>query len=95
MKILNIISAVLFRLGLLISFIGIAVLAYFNFILSTVGTEEFDRVLTVTFIGLIMMLISIALDFIPTRGNGENNSKAAHALSDKLNAAEERGDPNE
>lgn len=63
MKKLEIISVVMFRIGLIISFIGIAILSFFTFVLD-VKAEVFDLVLSFAFVGLIMMLVSFALDFI-------------------------------
>lgn len=60
----DIIGAVLFWLGLLTCFGGIAVLEYFNFGRSTVWVEEFDRVTAVVVIGLIMMATSIVADLL-------------------------------
>lgn len=68
----DIISAVLFRLGLATSLGGTAVMAYFNFVCSTIRQEELDQAVTVVFIGLIIMLVSFALDFIP-RKDGKND----------------------
>lgn len=69
MKALDKIASVLFRIGSLISLIGVAILAYFNFFCPTIQTKEFDRVLIVVFVGLIMMLVSIAMDFMSVAKN--------------------------
>lgn len=63
----DIISAVLYRLGLATSIGGTAVLAYYNFGCPTVPETELNRVVTVVFFGMIMMLVSFALDFLPRK----------------------------
>lgn len=68
MRKLETISVVLFRIGLIISFIGIAILSFFTFVLD-VKAEVFDLVLSFAFVGLIMMLVSFALDFISMAKN--------------------------
>lgn len=69
----KLISAVLFRLGLIISAIGAAMLAYYNFGCSTILEEKFDRSVTVAFSGLIIMLVSFAIDLIPQRKDDKND----------------------
>lgn len=66
MKAFDKIASILFRIGSLISLIGVAVLAYFNFFCPTIQTEKFDLVLIAVFVGSIMMLMSIAMDFVTT-----------------------------
>ena len=72
MKKRDIIGRVLFWLGLLTSLGGIVVLVYFNFGCSTIKAEELDRVTAVVVIGLVMMAVSITMDFIVRKGEGND-----------------------
>ena len=64
----DIISAVLFWLGLLSDIGGMAVLMYFNSKV-VIWSDECDRVTAVIVIGLLMMAASIALDLLPRKGD--------------------------
>ena len=73
MKVRYIVGKVLFWLGLLTCFGGIVVLEYLNFGQAVVWIKEFDRVTAATVIGLVMMAVSIVIDWISSRKRGNHD----------------------
>ncbi len=71
----EIISRVLFWLGLLTDIGAIAALEYLNYGRSTVWITEFDLLGAAVVIGLVMMAASIAIDLILYLKKGGNHGR--------------------
>lgn len=73
MKKIDIIGKVLFWLGMMLCLGGIAVLEYLNFGQAVIWIKEFDQVTAAAVIGLVMMAVSIVIDWLPSRKRGNHD----------------------